>query len=49
MPSLIALGIDIYGFDAKVKRMTGINGDVAVGRADRREALDPRIRGTLSP
>jgi hypothetical protein len=36
-------------FDAKVKCMTGINGDVTVGRADRREVLVPRIRGTLSP
>ena len=48
MPSLTALGIDIYRFDVKVKRMTGINGDVAVARADRREALVLRISGTLS-
>jgi hypothetical protein len=29
MSSLAGLGIDIYGFDAKVKCTTGINGDVA--------------------
>jgi len=45
MLNLTALGIDVYGFDAEVKCMVGINGDVA----DRREALVLRIRGTLSP
>jgi hypothetical protein len=48
MPSLIALGIDVYGFEAVVKCMACINDNGGVGRADMLEALDPRIRGTLS-